>query len=326
MTRIALFAAAALVPVLAPAAAGAQAVSADVALAETLFREGKELASLGRFGDACPKLADSQRLDPGGGTVLALAHCYEAWGRLASAWAMFNDAVAFAQRDARADREDEARRRIAALEPRLSWVELEIRAPAPGQSVSRDGVALPASAWAVRMPLDPGEHAFESSAPGRVAWRRTVSVIEEGTTQKLEIPELAAAPKPPPSPPPAHPLPAPARRAPPAVERPSSTRRFVGYSALGLGVASVGVGSYFGLRAISNARAADDACPAADCTDPRAVEKSEDALRFATVSTVTVIGGLALTAAGAYLLLVDADATRPGVAVRPGGVAVFGRF
>ena len=50
-------------------------------MAESLFREGKRLSGEHKFAEACPKFAESYKLDPGLGTLLNLAICHEVGGQ-----------------------------------------------------------------------------------------------------------------------------------------------------------------------------------------------------------------------------------------------------
>src|SRR5262249_2265450 len=70
---------------------------ADPASAQTLFDQAKQLMADGKYRDACPKLEESQRLDPGPGTLFQLASCYEKIDRTATAWAAFLEVAAAAK-------------------------------------------------------------------------------------------------------------------------------------------------------------------------------------------------------------------------------------
>src|SRR5437762_4686516 len=110
----------------APRGAWGQSGETSRTAAETLFIEAKKLMEAKRFDEACPKFADSQRLDPGVGTLLNLALCYERQGKVASAWSTYRDAASAARTAGQADRENMARQRASALEPRLSRLTVAI--------------------------------------------------------------------------------------------------------------------------------------------------------------------------------------------------------
>jgi hypothetical protein len=77
----------------APAALGAAslafvattALAADPPAAQALFERGKTLLDQRRVDDACRAFEESQRLDPGIGTLFHLADCEERRGRTATA-------------------------------------------------------------------------------------------------------------------------------------------------------------------------------------------------------------------------------------------------
>jgi hypothetical protein len=263
----------------------------DQALATALFREGRALMVAGRFAEACPKLAESQRLDPGGGTILNLALCHEQEGHLARSWSEFNEAIAFARRDRRADREAEAAEHVAQLEPRLSRLTIVVPGAArtSGLRVELDGRALEPASWSLAIPLDAGEHVVGASAPGHAPFTTTVSVAGEGRQETLEIPVLRAATPPAPQPrleptQAQQPSPVLVGQSAPAAAR--SLRRPLGWVASAAGVAQVGAAAYFGIRALQLHGRMDDAAagPVADA------------------STVLTATGLVTLAGGIYLL------------------------
>ncbi|MCU0691322.1 MAG: hypothetical protein MUF54_07970 [Polyangiaceae bacterium] len=306
--------------------------AASEALAETLFQDGRELMQDGQFAQACPKLAESHSIDPAGGTVLLLALCYEQVGKTASAWLKFHDALAAARRDGRKDREDRARQHLQKLEPLLSRVTLSVSEQAAQHdrlALFLDGAQVPRSAWSRPLPVDPGDHLVEAKAPQRRGWSASLVVGTSAASQEVLVPALEFEPDQPPAPArpsaaaprPAAPL---SRRYAATVSTPAAPPALV-ILVGGLGVAALGVGGYFGVRALDRSADARDRCPATACTDPVGVRLNQDARADATRSSALVGGGLALVAASAYLWLSAPSPTEAGsaLAVRPqvGGAA-----
>jgi hypothetical protein len=174
---------AALVPSALTAAAERDEVGARV-----LFAEGRRLADAGRYAEACLEFDKSLRLDPGVGTSFNLADCEEHLGRTASAWARFLDVAAATK----LERQRVARARAAALEPKLARLVVEVRAPAAGQTVERDGAPLEAAAWGIAVPVDPGPHLIAARAPGKKDWTGSATVPDGPGTTVVSVPALEA--------------------------------------------------------------------------------------------------------------------------------------
>src|ERR1041385_4293359 len=111
------------------------------ALATTLFEQARNDMRRGDFAAACPKLAESQRIDPSNGTLLNLVLCEEKVGKIASAWVHSKELVE--RMPSEDDRRPIVERKLAALAPRLPKLTMRL-APAspPGTNVLLDGVTL----------------------------------------------------------------------------------------------------------------------------------------------------------------------------------------
>ena len=261
----------------------------------------------GRVDEACRKFEESQRLDPSGGTLLNLAVCHEREGRFASAWTELSEALSIALRDGRDDRAKLAREHIATLEARLSWLVVVVSAPSdvPGLEVRRDGSVVRRPAWGTAMPVDPGEHRVEVSAPGKKTWSARVVIGPEHDTKQIDVPlleDLPPAPSPPPSAATLASLPVLAH--PPAIDEAERqrSRRTVGLVLIGTGALGAGVASYFGVRAIGKRHDSDALCLGGRCTTEGAA-LNDQAKSAADVSTVVFAAGAALVGVGLYFAL-----------------------
>jgi serine/threonine-protein kinase len=318
------------------ARAGAQA-AVNSAAAQGLFDQAKALMAAGKAAEACPKLEESQRLDPGSGTLLNLALCYEQTARVASAWTTYRDAAALAKASGNAERERGARERAEALAPRVAKLVIEVPAAArvPGLVVTRDGVAIGEAQWGAPIPTDEGAHALTAKAPGRQAWQSAVNVTGAGTTATTTIPPLAEASVTPVAAPlagattPKAPPPVPAEPQP-AEPTPSGlgTQRILALAAGGVGVAGIAVGTVFGFKAMSKQNDAEATCAGTRCTTTAGADAGNDAHTAGTISTIGMVVGVAGLAGGAVLWFTAPSPATGGtrVGVGPSGVTWRGSF
>jgi tetratricopeptide (TPR) repeat protein len=311
----------------------AHAQSGDAA-AQMLFDEGKALLSAGKYGDACPKFAESHRLAPNGGTLSNLAECLELQGRLASAWLRYKELAARANAAKQSGAEKRALEKAAALEAKLPRLTIAVTArETPGLEVLRDGVRVDRAEWDLAVPVDPGPHKVEARAPGHRDFSDSVSAPAERTLLTVKVPELAespAEPAAPLSPPVAAPA-APREQAP--APSGGNMQRTIGLAAAGLGLVATGVGIVFGVQAKSkNDEALEpDNCPSAQRCHARGLELTDDAKSASTLSTIGFVAGGALLAGGAVLFFTAPRSDRPrATRVRAvpqiGGLSLEGTF
>ncbi len=288
--------------------------SGDVARAEALFTEATKLMEAGQYREACPKLADSQRIVRGIGVTLYLAECYERTGKTASAWAQFRlaESLASARGDKRAGI---AHERAERLEPNLPHVRIVVApeaASVPGFQVVQDGSVVDRPAWGVEVPIDPGPHTFVARAPQKADWSTDVSVAAVRATTTVSIPALADATTgtggtvgetgsgggttPPVGAGGAGPGPTPEGDA-----GMGNTQRLVGLVVAGVGVVGLGVGTVFGLSAKSKYNDSDAHCNANDQCDATGLGLRSDGMTAATVSTLAFGVGAAALVGGAVL-------------------------
>jgi hypothetical protein len=297
-------------------ASWADAAGKNPAAAQALYDDAQAAVAAGKFDEACPKFKESYDLDPGGGTLLNLADCYEKQGKTALAWTTFKEALVVARRDGRNERVDFATKHIAQLDQRLSRLTIAVAERPPGLEVTVDGTLLGEAAYGVAMPVDPGEHHVKAVAPGKQPFEKSIDVPKStGEKLQLEIPVLADATsdssasvggQPPPT--------APTSSA-------GSSTRTLGFVAGGIGLASLAVGGFFGLQAYNRWDARNEACKGG-CTDAAKAD-GDDARQAATVSTIGFGVGAAALGVGLVLILTSGSSEeKPSSAARIGRMQV----
>ncbi|MBK7580709.1 MAG: hypothetical protein IPI67_10935 [Myxococcales bacterium] len=320
--------------VLLPVRAHADPSPSDRAAAEALFRDAKKLFAKKQFRDACRKLEESQRLDPQGGTLLNLAVCHAREGRSASAWVEFQEAIDLAKKAKRSDRIRLAERELRQLEKKLARLTIEVPADArvPGLSIQRGGEPLGVGAWGTAVPVDPDvEVEIAATAEGYKSWHTTLKV-GSAEQKTLVVPKLEKLPpKPAVSAEPARPL----------EKKPDGTKtgRIVAYVAGGVGLVGLGVGSYFGFRALSKKNAAEKHCNGSLC-DASGLELNEQAGDAAVVSNIGFGVGLVGLAVGTFFFVTSAPERAspeapgksarvrvvPSIGTRSSGILMSGRW
>ncbi len=280
----------------------------DAATAQALFEEARSLMQQQQYERACPKFAESQRLGPASGTLLNLGECYAKLGKSASAWAAFKEAIPAAHSAGQTDREQFARERIAEIEGKLVRLAIKVTTPpAPQLVVKRDGVVLGEAAWGTPVPVDPGPHVVEATAPGRRPWKTTIEVRTAPSNEEVVVPILDAQPA-------------------PAAEtaKPFLTQRTIGIGVAGLGVVAATVGAVLGLKAISTNDDAKKHCRNGNLCDPTGLDELDSARGQATASTIFFVLGAAAMGGGAILFFTapnEADKGADGAGASAGAGA-----
>lgn len=273
----------------------ASAQGPDVAGAETLFERGRQLMAEGNLKEACPKFAESQRLAPAAGTALNLATCYEKQGKTASAWGMYREAISLSVASGQTVREQFARDRSNELEPKLMKIVISVTSDEPNLEVKRDGTQVARAQWGTPIPIDPGPHVIEASAPKRATWSKKIETNAPGQTTNVAIPALSESA--------ADAIPdAPAAGGGDRQKGDGGgTLRIVGFIGMGVGAALLGTGGFF---ALSSQSKQDDIESAATAGEPWSADRQstfEDGDSQATLANVFFISGGVVLAAGAVL-------------------------
>lgn len=290
---------------LLPASARAQS---DPEAAEALFLAGRDLMEKKDYAAACPKFAESDRLDPSSGARINLADCEEKLGHVASAWRHWQEAIELIP--AGDTRLPGVNKRKADVEKRVPRLTLKASIALPAETtVLRDGLAVGLGALEVALPIDPGEHAIVVRAPGYKDWKESVTLKEgERKDFQLKLGEKEVAP-----------VPLVTKNSVVRDAPPSAIGKIVGFGLLGVGGAGLVLGGITGIVAIDKKSAVEKGCfPVGTCT-PAGADAASAGRTFAVVSTVSFIVG-AIAIAGGVTLVLMAPKAKKNIGIGPGFV------
>jgi hypothetical protein len=319
--------------VLAAPAVRAQAADTTAPTAQSLFDAGMQALAAGFYTEACPRLEQSWRLEPRPDTRFYLADCYEKTGRTASAWINFWEVSETAMKAGDTARALVSSQRALALTAHLSYLTVTVPHPVTGLVVKRDGTPVAPESWGMPVPVDPGTHQVEATAPNKKPYQGTVEVVLEGEKAELEVPALGSLPpkpKPPPVVPPAVEQAAASKAA--AVTSRSSRQKTLALISAGVGVVGLGIGTALVVSAKTTYSDADAFCNATTnlCSDQRGVSLRHDAISRANLAAIPLGVGVLGLGVGLTLWLTAPSPSkeRPPAAlfVSPTDVTLRGRF
>jgi hypothetical protein len=267
------------------ASLSAAAAPPDAATAEALFLQGRRGMETAHYREACQAFAESQRLDPGAGTLMNLAACEEKIGKLASAWEHWKEALdALSQID---DRLSYARSRVQDLEGRLPHLSVTLAESDPAARVLRDQIELRSASRGIDLPVDPGEHEVTVVAPGRMP-THVVVTIGEAERKNIEVHTGAVDPQT-------------GRR--PAAGGGNDTARILGWTLGALGVAGVGAAAVTGVMVLQDKSIVNMYCPNKACVNQKGLDAASQGKTLVVINAAALGVGLAGLAFGTYFLV-----------------------
>ncbi len=286
----------------------------DAKRAQRLYDEALTSMESGDYASACPKLEESQRLDAGLGAQFNLAECYAHTGRLGSAYLLFAELIIRAHEAGKEKLEASSRARVKELGPVVGRLRIVLAPGDADATIKVDGAAIRLDDRGLQgVPLDARSHVVDVTAASRQPWTGTF-VVSDGKLADAKVPPLT--------------------RAVVRITTQEVRTRTTAIAAIALasaGVVGLGLGGYFGFRALSLRNEARDTCGAPDpkqCRDAAGLPVWDDAQTAGTISTIGLIAGGTLLAAGGVVWFFGPTESRAplSASATPSGVSVRGAF
>ena len=173
----------------------------------------------------------------------------------------------------------------------MPWVVVTLAPDVPREArVFCDDIELDGRRLAVPVPMDPGAHSVLVVAPGHESKSTAAIAVERETVRVVAAAGIATPQDEPP---------------PPAPASHHTAAWFVGAA----GLASLGIGTYFGARALAERSWSDASCSGGVCANAAALGEYQSARTDARASDVALgIGVIGLAVGGVLLLTSHGDA------------------
>jgi hypothetical protein len=284
-----------------PAPATADKAGATTGDPKKHYADGEKKYKAGDYAGALVEFEAADQAKPTSQAARYIALCQDNLGKYPEAVAAYERFLADVPKgmDTQAD---EARKRVTDIKAMPGKVHVETTPPGAAVSIDGQPHTLPTP---TDVELPPGKHTLSFSLEGRNPAEKEVTVAF-ASTQTVSA-ELEAKPEPPPPPvavaPPPEPAPAPA---PPPPPEPRS--KLPAFITGGLAVAAAGVGTVFGVMALSDKD---------DFDKNPTTSKADDGENHALIADMAFGVALTLGVTSAVLFLTGDDAP-PASAALPG--------
>ncbi len=259
--------------------------------AKNAYSAGEAAFKKGKFEDAAASFKLADELIPSPQAKYWIAKTADAKSPDLTALAAYE--AFLSSPDAAAAGEDkvgEATQRVQQLKAAL-YGKLTLTLEPANATLIVDGVTQPA-APSYELLLPAGPHTLRVEAAGFVAQDLQVQ-FASGQAQAQSVALMAEAPPPPPPPPPAAAPPAPPPPAPVASPPPQERSLVPAYVTLGIAAVGAGVGTYFGIQALSTK---------SDFDDHPSTDKANDVERNALIADMAFGVAVTLGITGVVLL------------------------
>jgi hypothetical protein len=264
-----------------------------------IFTKAREQFKDGEYEEALKGFERVMELSESPNAVFYSAKALRELGRFAEAYARFerarNEAAARADEEKRyLQTRDSADAALRDLEPRIAKLVITIPAAVTGAEVNVDGHPLESSAWGESVPMMPGEHSIDATAPGYDPVSTTVS-LKRGKTKTVPLFASGGSSS--------EPEPDPITDKP---DTPEDDGNLLLWGAIvgGVGVAALAVGGVFGGLSLAKKSEREDNCDGLACNE-QGLAAAEDGTTFGNVATAGfVVGGVAV-AVGVTLIVLS---------------------